>query len=70
MLKIQNSNKMAQVEVEDKDLVEGLDEPRRGVIGLAHASTLFFAITISVWCYLRKSLYRLALKPFSQQGRR
>ena len=48
---------MAQVEVdaEVRDLVVGLHEPQRGGIGLAHASPLFFAITISVWRYLRKS---------------
>ena len=49
MLKIKNSSKIAQVEVEVE--VGGLDEPQRGGIGLAHASLLiFFAITISVWC--------------------
>ena len=38
MLKIQNSSKMAQVEVEVE--VGDLDEPQRGGIGLAHASPL------------------------------
>ena len=40
MLKIQNSSKMAQVEVEVE--VGGLDEPQRGGIGLTHVSPLFF----------------------------
>ena len=42
MLKIQNSSKMVQVEVEVE--VEGLDAHQRGGIGLAHASPLFFLL--------------------------
>ena len=41
-LKIQNSSKMAQIEVEVE--LGGLDEPQRGRIGLALASPLFFLL--------------------------